>query len=141
MRTMMELSEETQAETAGDLADLRENASRASSLLKAMANKQRLVILCHLVEGEKTVGALRAEIGLSQSALSQHLAVLRHDRLVQARRAGTSVIYSLASPEAAAMMVTLYGLFCDSSARVPIGEKNFEQSRRQSLGQTLRDRR
>ena len=128
MRTMMDLKEKPEAEDAGDPSDLLENASRASSLLRAMANKQRLVILCHLVESEKTVGALRARIGLSQSALSQHLAILRRDGLVQARRAGTSVVYSLASPEAAAMMGTLYGLFCDTSRRPGPGEENEERS-------------
>ena len=112
---MMDLKEKTRTENIGAPPDLRENAGRASSLLRAMANKQRLVILCHLVESEKTVGALRTEIGLSQSALSQHLAILRRDGLVQARRDGTSVVYSLASDEAAAMMATLYNLFCDSS--------------------------
>ena len=116
MGTMMDLKERPEAGNTLDLEDLRENAARASTLLKAMANKQRLVILCHLVEGEKTVGALRDRIGLSQSALSQHLAILRHDGLVRTRRAGTSVIYSLASPQAAAVMGTLYDLFCDSSA-------------------------
>ncbi len=116
MGTMMDLKERTEAGNTADLADLRENASRASTLLKAMANKQRLMILCHLVEGERTVGALRDRIGLSQSALSQHLAVLRHDGLVQARRAGTSVIYALASPQATAIMETLYNLFCGGSA-------------------------
>jgi DNA-binding transcriptional ArsR family regulator len=116
MPAMMDLKEKTRAGSTGELADLRENAGRASSLLRAMANKQRLVILCHLGESEKTVGALRTEIGLSQSALSQHLAILRRDGLVQARRAGTSVVYSLASAEAAAMMATLYGLFCDPAA-------------------------
>ena len=114
---MMDLKERTEAGGMGDLADLRENAARASSLLKAMANKQRLMILCHLVEGERTVGALRDRIGLSQSALSQHLAILRHDGLVRARRAGTSVFYSLASPQATAMMETLYELFCGAVAR------------------------
>ncbi len=117
MGTMMDLKERTEAGNTVDLADLRENASRASTLLKAMANKQRLMILCHLVEGEKTVGALRDRVGLSQSALSQHLAVLRHDGLVRTRRAGTSVIYALASPQATAVMATLYELFCGAAAR------------------------
>ena len=117
MGTMMDLKERTEDRSAADLSDLRENAARASSLLKAMANKQRLMILCHLVEGEKTVGALRDRIGLSQSALSQHLAKLRHDGLVETRRAGTSVFYALASPQAAAIMETLYQLFCGGAAR------------------------
>lgn len=121
---MMDLKEKTETPSAGDPVDLRENAGRASSLLRAMANKQRLVILCHLFEGEKTVGALLDQIGLSQSALSQHLAILRRDGLVESRRNGTSVVYSLASPEAAAMMATLHGLFCDTSERETGGGKS-----------------
>ena len=122
---MMDLKAKPEIES--DLADLRDNAARASVLLKAMANKQRLVILCHLVESEKTVSALRGQIGLSQSALSQHLAILRHDGLVRARRAGTTVIYSLASREAAALMATLYELFCDSTTRTQNGEQIAER--------------
>ena len=107
-----------QADAVSELSELRENASRASTLLKAMANKQRLLILCHLAEGEKSVGALQEEIGLSQSALSQHLAILRRDKLVETRRSATTVNYSVASPEALAMMETLYGLFCRKPADV-----------------------
>ena len=120
---MMDLKESTGAGNVADLADLRENASRASTLLKAMANKQRLMILCHLVEGEKTVGELRDRIGLGQSALSQHLAILRHDGLVRTRRAGTSVIYALASHQATAIVETLYQLFCSGASRTPHGKQ------------------
>ena len=109
-------SRKHQADAVSELSELRENASRASTLLKAMANKQRLLILCHLAEGEKSVGALREEIGLSQSALSQHLAILRRDGLVETRRSATTVNYSVASPEALALMDTLYGLFCRKPA-------------------------
>jgi len=112
LRARTALSSKHQAEAVSEPSELRENASRASTLLKAMANKQRLLILCHLAEGEKSVGALRDEIGLSQSALSQHLAILRRDGLVETRRSATTVNYSVASPEALAMMETLYGLFC-----------------------------
>ena len=109
------------AGAVSELSELRENASRASTLLKAMANKQRLLILCHLAEGEKSVGALREEIGLSQSALSQHLAILRRDKLVETRRSATTVNYSVASPEALALMETLYGLFCRKPAAAAPG--------------------
>ena len=93
--------------------DLEKNARRASALLKAMANERRLLILCHLAEGEKSVGELERLVGLSQSALSQHLARLRHDDLVQTRRAAQTIYYSLAGREAGAVMETLYQLYCE----------------------------
>jgi len=77
-----------------------------------MSNPSRLLILCQLAEGEKSVGELEPLIGLSQSALSQHLAVLRGKHLVRTRREGQSILYSLASKEATALMHTLHEQFC-----------------------------
>ena len=94
------------------LKRLEKNATRACSLLDAMSNPSRLLILCHLAESEKSVGELQPLIGLSQSALSQHLAVLRQKRLVRTRRAGQQIYYSMASDEAAAVMHTLHETFC-----------------------------
>lgn len=91
--------------------DLQVNARKASVLLKAMGNERRLVILCHLARGEKTVGELEGLVGLSQSALSQHLARLRRDRLVRTRRNAQSIHYSLDGEEAAAVMSTLTSLY------------------------------
>jgi DNA-binding transcriptional ArsR family regulator len=88
-----------------------ENARRASALLKAMGNEKRLLILCRLLHEEKTVSQLVAEVGLSQSALSQHLALLRDRGLVRARRAARLVYYSLADDEPRALIETLYGLY------------------------------
>jgi DNA-binding transcriptional ArsR family regulator len=76
-----------------------------------MSNENRLMILCNLVHGEKTVGQLEEGIGLSQSALSQHLAVLRQNNLVTTRRHAQSIYYSLAGEEARAVIETLYGLY------------------------------
>ncbi len=95
-----------------DLETLRDNARRASTLLKSMSNQHRLMILCQLANGEKRVGELENIIGLSQSALSQHLARLRRDNLVQTRRSAQTIYYSLAGPEAQAVIETLYGLYC-----------------------------
>ena len=95
-----------------DVTELQENAARASSLLKTMANEWRLLILCHLAEGEKSVGELEKLIDLNQSALSQHLAVLRREQMVQTRREAQSIYYSLSSNEAASVMGTLYDLYC-----------------------------
>jgi DNA-binding transcriptional ArsR family regulator len=88
------------------------NAEEASTLLKSMANENRLLILCQLVEGEKSVSELQSRLPLSQSALSQHLAVLRRERLVKTRREAQSILYSLASAEAEAILSTLSELYC-----------------------------
>jgi DNA-binding transcriptional ArsR family regulator len=96
--------------------DMAENAEAASGLLKSMANATRLMILCQLADGERSVGALLETIPLSQSALSQHLAVLRRERLVSTRRDAQSIFYSLSSDEVRAIITTLYMLFCERGA-------------------------
>jgi DNA-binding transcriptional ArsR family regulator len=99
------------------IVELKKRASRATSLLKAMANTSRLLILCHLAEGEKSVGELERLVGLSQSGLSQHLALLRRKGIVATRREAQSIYYSLASKEAAAIMATLYEVFCAKATK------------------------
>lgn len=101
-----------------DLATLQENAQRASALLKAMSNQHRLLILCQLVPGEKCVGELEKFVGLSQSALSQHLARLRRDNLVKTRRSAQTIYYSLSGDEASAVIETLYSLYCNTDATI-----------------------
>ena len=83
------------------VAELQKNAVHVTALLKAIANPARLVILCQLVEGERSVGALERAVGLSQSAISQHLAVLRRGDVVTSRREGQTVFYTLASADVA----------------------------------------
>src|SRR3546814_8126821 len=78
-----------------DADAMREHAGDAAALLKALANESRLMILCLLADGERSVGEINAMVDLSQSALSQHLAVLREEALVQTRREAQSVYYSL----------------------------------------------
>ncbi len=95
-----------------ELEKLYDSARRASTLLKAMSNEHRLMILCQLQSEEKSVGELERLIGLSQSALSQHLARLRRDNLVQTRRQAQTIYYSLSGAEAAAVINTLYTLYC-----------------------------
>jgi len=99
-----------------DLERIQDNARRASTLLKAMSNQHRLMILCQLVPGEKCVGELEKVVGLSQSALSQHLARLRRDDLVKTRREAQTIYYQLAGEEASAVIETLYGLYCATEA-------------------------
>ncbi|HET9580561.1 MAG TPA: metalloregulator ArsR/SmtB family transcription factor [Usitatibacter sp.] len=99
---------------AARMAELQDNARRAAGLLKAMSNSSRLVILCQLAEGERSVGELERAVGLSQSGISQHLAVLRREHVVKNRRERQTVYYSLASDEVVALMATLHKVFCAS---------------------------
>ena len=107
-----EPEESSNLEESSDLSELHEMASHACELLKAMSNEWRLMILCHLSEGEKTVGELQRLLGLSQSAISQHLAILRREKIVQPRKHAQSVSYSLAGDEATMVMTTLHDVFC-----------------------------
>ena len=95
-----------------ELTELHEMAAQACGLLKVMANEWRLIILCQLSEGEKTVSELQSLLDLSQSALSQHLAVLRREKIVKARKHGQSVSYSLQGEQATKVMETLHDMFC-----------------------------
>jgi DNA-binding transcriptional ArsR family regulator len=103
------------------------SARRASALLKAMGNPHRLMILCQLVRGEKSVGELERIVGLSQSALSQHLARLRRDGLVKTRRSAQTIFYSLFGNEAETVLATLYQLYCCEHARA-CGIEEFDQA-------------
>ena len=106
-----------------DLERVQDNARRASTLLKAMSNQHRLMILCQLVPGEKCPGELEKVVGLSQSALSQHLARLRRDDLVSTRREAQTIHYSLAGEEASAVIETLYGLYCGTEATLSFDDE------------------
>ncbi|WP_419797151.1 MAG: ArsR/SmtB family transcription factor [Terasakiella sp.] len=90
----------------------KDKAIAASELLKIMGSERRLMILCQLGRGEKSVGELESLIGLKQSALSQHLAKLRAQKLVKTRRESQTIFYSLASREVEQIIMTLYGLYC-----------------------------
>jgi DNA-binding transcriptional ArsR family regulator len=95
-----------------NLQDLQSKGGAAEALLKAVANRSRLIILCELLKGERSVTALQSAIGLSQSALSQHLARLRDDELVATRRASQTIYYSLASERVSKLIGLLYELYC-----------------------------
>ena len=88
-------------------AELNRHARQAGALLKALGNERRLLVLCHLAEGEKSVGELERLIGVSQSALSQHLARLRRDNVVATRRVAQTIYYSLAHLKAEAVLELL----------------------------------
>ncbi len=91
------------------------SAGDAAGLLKALSNENRLMILCQIGEGERQVSDL--QLGLSQSALSQHLARLREDGLVRARKSGTAVFYRIADPAALKVIGVLAEIFCPPEAR------------------------
>lgn len=95
-----------------DVAMFEASAAKAAQLLRALANERRLMILCQLAEGERSVGQLQPGAGLSQSALSQHLAVLREDGIVATRREGQTIHYRIADPAAARVIATLAEIFC-----------------------------
>lgn len=91
---------------------MRSHALSAEQLLKALANRQRLLIACLLASGERSVGELNSQLELSQSALSQHLAVLRREAVVATRRDGQTILYSLPPGPARELVQTLYGIYC-----------------------------
>ena len=94
------------------MARMQAHACEASSLLKAMGNEQRLLILCQLVGRELSVGDLLTTLKLSQSALSQHLAVLREAGMVETRRSAQTVFYSLPPGPVHRLMQTLHDIYC-----------------------------
>lgn len=95
-----------------DIEQLRANADAAGQLLKTLANPDRLLLLCQLSQGERNVGELEALLGIVQPTLSQQLAVLRREGLVDTRRDGKQVYYRISSAPALALINTLYQLFC-----------------------------
>lgn len=95
-----------------DFGAMRENAAQAVRLLKSLANESRLMIMCALAEGELSVGAINRRIDLSQSALSQHLALMREQGLVKTRRESQTIYYSLTDSEAVSLIERLHEIFC-----------------------------
>jgi len=96
--------------------ELAKNAKQAATFMKTMANDKRLLILCLLAEKEHSVSELEETLGIRQPTLSQQLAILREEGLVDTRRDGKSIYYALASEEAKAMMGLLFELFCGSNS-------------------------
>jgi DNA-binding transcriptional ArsR family regulator len=103
-----------------NIQDMLIAADEASALLKALANRHRLVIICQLIDGERSVGELAELLQLRDSTVSQHLALLRKDRLVSARRDGQTIWYSIGSGPARELVQTLYRAYCNGvPARKP----------------------
>lgn len=87
-------------------------AAHASELMRTLGHKDRLMILCHLISGEKSVGELAGLLEIPQSPLSQHLARMRKENLVTTRREAQSIYYSIASTEAERMVELMHELYC-----------------------------
>ena len=98
-------------------------ADGASDLLKALANRHRLLILCQLIDGERSVGELAAFLGIRDSTVSQHLSLLRREGIVNTRRDGQTIWYSIGSSPARAIVEALYAVYC---APRPITSKRGE---------------
>lgn len=92
-------------------------ADQASDLLKALSNRHRLLIICQLIDGERSVGELAELLDLRDSTVSQHLALLRRDGLVSARRDAQTIYYSIASDPAREVLTTLYRVFCPPGSK------------------------
>ncbi|WP_256872857.1 ArsR/SmtB family transcription factor [Candidatus Entotheonella palauensis] len=97
---------------------MKEGVETASRLLKALANQDRLLLLCYLAEGEHNVSDLEALLQIRQPTLSQQLARLRADNLVETRRQGKEIYYRLASTEASAVIELLHELFCEPRTEI-----------------------
>ena len=100
------------SQTAASIDAMRSAAAEATALLFALANENRLLLLCQLSQGERNVSELEALLGILQPTLSQQLAVLRREGLVETRREGKQIFYRISSPAALAVINTLYQQFC-----------------------------
>jgi ArsR family transcriptional regulator, virulence genes transcriptional regulator len=94
------------------MKDMLQQSSQAALFLKALSNENRLMILCHLLDKELSVTALNEKLPLSQSALSQHLAILRKDGLVNTRRESQTIFYMIGDSRVKELIQTLHKLFC-----------------------------
>jgi ArsR family transcriptional regulator, virulence genes transcriptional regulator len=112
VRMEMRLQRMDIATRSNELERMTDNAKRASDFLKALAHESRLMMLCILAEGEKSVSELEHELGLRQPTVSQQLARLRADGLVATRRDGKTIYYSVASDEARSIIDVIYDVFC-----------------------------
>ena len=110
---MAQAGQRFSATSRAELEELRRHAGEAATLLKTLASENRLLILCTLADGELSVGDLNDLIQLSQSGLSQQLAILRRDGLVATRRQSQAILYSLAPSNAIRVIEALKDIYCD----------------------------
>jgi len=100
-----------------DKEAMRDAAEAACALMKVLSNPDRLLLLCELCEGERNVGELQEAVGIAQPTLSQQLAVLREEELVETRRDGKNIYYSIASGQVLAVLQVLHAQFCAPTGR------------------------
>ncbi len=112
-----------------DLSEMEQHAGDAERLMRTLANRHRLMILCALVNGELSVGEINALVPLSQSALSQHLAVMRSEGLVQTRRDGLAIYYSVSNGPALQILKVLHDTYCSASPP-PTRKRKSRESKR-----------
>jgi DNA-binding transcriptional ArsR family regulator len=120
---MRDKTERKQDLMTPSLAEMRDHATAAAGLMKALGNESRLMILCALAEKERSVGELNGIVPLSQSALSQQLARLREQGLVETRRASQTIFYALCSGPADKVIRLLHDIYCPVSDDGTHGEK------------------
>lgn len=125
-------------QSAKKLTEMEDAAVAAAALLKALANQDRLLILCNLADGEKNVSELQEILGLRQPTLSQQLSRLRFEGLVDFRRDGKSIHYSLASDEAAKVIEVLYRIYCDPEPKVRKRAKKNSRGKKTKAGARIR---
>ena len=114
-----------------DIEALASKAAEAEEFLKALANRHRLLILCELHKGERSVNALSAAVGLSQSSLSQHLAKLRAEELVHTRRESQTIFYSVADAAVSDVIALLHSHYCESECATGSAPAAARKARRQ----------
>jgi DNA-binding transcriptional ArsR family regulator len=115
-----------------NIQEMEYNAVKAAELLTMMSNPNRLLIMCQLLEGEKCVMELSRAVGLSQSALSQHLAKLRGGKLVATRRDAQTIYYTLACDKVTTVMEALYKIYCTPAANIS-GAADVREQQRQPV--------
>ncbi len=108
-------------------------ADEAGALLKALSNRHRLIIVCQLTEQERSVGELADLLKIRDSTVSQHLALLRRDGLVTARRDGQTIWYSIGSPQARELVRTLYRVYCAPACGPAARRKTSRPARRREF--------
>jgi DNA-binding transcriptional ArsR family regulator len=123
-----------------DIDAMMESAHEASEFLKALAHEGRLLILCSLIDGEKSVGEIEEILSLRQPAISQQLARLRADSLVETRREGKNIFYSLARSEVRDIVGTLHRSFCEARGAKTAGRRRSARAAANAKGTRLRVR-
>ena len=118
---MMKAMNETRL--APDVDGMRTAARTTTALLRVLANEDRLLLLCQMAHGEKSVGELEALLDIRQPTLSQQLGVLRAEGLVATRRDGKRIYYAISDPKVLAVLDTLYGLYCATGRKAPYRTK------------------